>query len=121
MLSKQFSKDSLGWGFILWLVGYVVSILLFPFVPVSALGWIITPVGIAFLLWVLLKKIKEASVPYYVRLGLVWTIMAIILDYIFIVKAFNPEDGYYKFDVYLYYATTFLLPILVGWWKDKKN
>ena len=32
-------------------------------------------------------------------------------------QLFKPADGYYKPDVYLYYAITFVLPIVVGWWK----
>ena len=36
---------------------------------------------------------------------------AIVLDYLLIVKALNPADGYYKLDVYLYYALTFILPL----------
>ncbi|HEY1303237.1 MAG TPA: hypothetical protein VGF24_06790 [Vicinamibacterales bacterium] len=37
------------------------------------------------------------------------------LVYLFIVKALKPADGYYKLDVYLYYALTFLIPVTVGW------
>lgn len=44
-----------------------------------------------------------------------------ILDYVFIVKAFNPSDGYYKVDVYLYYALTFLLPVTIGWWTSGRT
>lgn len=43
-----------------------------------------------------------------------WTIIAIILDYFLLVKVFNPADGYYKFDVYLYYIFTFVLPLIAG-------
>jgi hypothetical protein len=49
-----------------------------------------------------------------VSLALVWSAMAVVLDYLFIVKAFNPADGYYKADVYLYYLLTVLLPLAVG-------
>jgi hypothetical protein len=38
----------------------------------------------------------------------------------FVEKKWMPADGYYKIDVYLYYAFTFLLPILVGWRKSQK-
>jgi hypothetical protein len=30
---------------------------------------------------------------------------------------FHPPDGYYKPDVYLYYVSTFVLPLIVGWRK----
>jgi hypothetical protein len=45
--------------------------------------------------------------------------MAVVLDYIFIVKAFGPPDGYYKLDVYVYYVLTCTIPIAVGWWKTR--
>jgi hypothetical protein len=44
-------------------------------------------------------------------LAIVWTLIAIVFDYLFIVKALNPADGYYKLDVFLYYALTFILPL----------
>jgi hypothetical protein len=40
--------------------------------------------------------------------------------FMFIVKAFNPPDGYYKADVYLYYALTFVAPLSVGWWRSRQ-
>ena len=46
-----------------------------------------------------------------VLLGLGWSVIAILGDYLFIVKALNPPDGYYKLDVYLYYVLTLALPI----------
>jgi hypothetical protein len=116
-MTIQFAKDSLGWGFGLWFIGYVLGILLFTVVPISLLGWIITPIGVTITLWVLLKKIKSTSFYYYVSLAIIWTILAILCDYFFLVKVFKPTDGYYKVDVYLYYFLTFLLPILIGWKK----
>ena len=116
-MTKQSLKDMLGWGFILWLIGYVLGIILFLIVPVFMVGWIIMPVGIAITLWVLLKKVKTDSLQYYTLLAFVWTLIAVVFDYFFIVKAFKPADGYYKLDVYLYYALTFALPLIVGWLK----
>lgn len=116
-MTKQFLKDALGWGFILWLIGYALGIILFSVVPIFVVGWIIMPVGIAITLWVLLKKVKADSFQYYVLLAFVWVLIAVVFDYFFIVKAFKPADGYYKLDVYLYYALTFALPLIVGWRK----
>lgn len=118
-MNRQFYKDAFGWGFILWLIGYALSMMLFAFVPVNLLGWIIMPIGTVITLWVLFKKVKGENILYYVRLGVVWLLIAAVFDYLFIVKAFNPADGYYKLDVYLYYALTFLLPLVVGWRKKK--
>ena len=116
-MSKQFYKDAFGWGSVLWLIGYILGILLFFVVSPSMIGWILTPIGTVITLWVLFKKIKSTSVQYYVMLAVVWTILAIALDYFLLVKVFNPADGYYKPDVYLYYAITFLLPLLAVWKK----
>ncbi len=117
-MKKIFYKDAFGWGFIIWLIGYVLGILFFMFIPAPLLGWFIMPIGIVLTLWVLYKKIKENLFHYYLLLAIVWTSLAAILDYFFLVKMLNPADGYYKLDVYIYYALMFMLPIIVGWRKD---
>jgi len=114
---KQILGDTLVWGFLLWLFGYLLGIALFMVVPQSVLGWIIMPIGMAITLWVLFKKVKSDSLQYYLKLAVSWTIIAIVFDYFFLVKLFKPADGYYKLDVYLYYALTFLLPLFAGWRK----
>jgi len=68
----------------------------------------------------LIKEIKVVSFSYYVMIAIVWALIATVFDYFFIVKAFNPEDGYYKPDVYLYYLLTFMMPLIVGLWKKNK-
>jgi hypothetical protein len=115
----QFYKDALGWGFVLWLIGYVLGIMLFAVVPLSMIGWIILPIGTIITLWVLFKKIKSEALQYYFVLAVSWTLIAVAFDYVFIVKLFKPADGYYKLDVYLYYVLTFVLPLVVGWRKQK--
>jgi len=116
-MNKQFLKDGFGWGFILWLIGYGLGIMLFTIVPLSVIGWVIMPIGAVITLWVLFKKINSTAFVYYVKLATVWVIIAAVCDYFFLVKAFKPADGYYKLDVYLYYALTFALPIFAGWRK----
>jgi len=118
-MDKQFYKDSLGWGFILWLIGYILGIVLFVVVPASMIGWVIMPIGTLITLWVLFKKIKKESFKNYFLLAVIWALIAIIFDYIFIVKLFKSE-GYYKLDVYLYYVLIFIIPLIVGWKKSKK-
>src|SRR3972149_10691761 len=119
IINKQFYKDALGWGFILWLIGYALGIMLFTVVPLSVIGWIILPIGTTITIWVLLKKVKGDSILYYLMLAIVWVLIATVFDYLFLVKAFKPADGYYKLDVYLYYVLTFVLPLGVGW--DQKS
>ena len=117
MMNKQLLKDSLGWGFILWLIGYVLGIILFFVLPPSIMGWVIMPIGILITVWVLLKKVKGDTFRYYLILAIVWTAIAVAFDYLFIVKGFKPADGYYKPDVYFYYAVMLALPVLVGLWR----
>lgn len=116
-MSQQLLKDGLCWGLFLWVVGYVLGIALFMAVPVNLIGWIISPIGILLTLWVLIKKIRSNRFMQYVHVAIVWTTIAIVFDYIFLVQLFKPDDGYYKLDVYLYYLFTFALPLLVGWRK----
>mgnify|MGYP003401669818 FL=1 len=120
-MDKQFLKDFLGWGLILWFIGYVLGIIFFFIFPPGMLGWFIMPIGIAITFWVLLKRVKGDTIQYYFKLAIVWTVIAIVFDYFFIVKMFKPTDGYYKLDVYLYYAFTFTIPLMVGWWKKTKS
>lgn len=121
IMTKQLLKDTLGWGFILWLIGYGLGIMLYAVVPLSLIGWIVMPVGTLITLWVLWKKIKGKSMSYYLKIAIVWTLIAVAFDYFFLVKAFKPADGYYKLDVYLYYVLTFSLPLAVGWYKIKHH
>lgn len=118
-MNKQFYKDAFGWGFVLWLFGYALGMILFAVVPIYMIGWIIMPIGTVLTVWVLLKKIKAEQLKYYILLGFIWTLIAVAFDYVFLVQAFKPEDGYYKLDVYLYYILTLILPIIIG--LNKKN
>jgi hypothetical protein len=121
LMDKQFLKYMLGWGIVLWLVGYVLGIIFFFVFPPSLIGWVIMPIGIALIFWILLKKVKGVNAQGYLMLAIAWTIISIAFDYLFIVKTFKPIDGYYKLDVYLYYALTFMIPLIVGWWKITKS
>jgi hypothetical protein len=111
--------NTLFWGFILWLFGYILGFVFFAFIPKESIGWYIMPFGIIATLWVLLKKIKREQFTCYIGLGVIWTIMAIVLDYIFLVKLLKATD-YYKLDVFLYYFLTLVLPITVGWFTLKR-
>lgn len=112
-------KAAIGWGIALWFVGYVLGIGLYFLVPPSLLGWVIMPIGAA-LTWVVLwRRIEFRHLADYVRLAAAWTLIAVAGDFLFIVTALHPPDGYYKPDVYLYYALTFLMPLMAGWLKTR--
>lgn len=111
---KPWIGDTVGLGAALWLLGYLVSLGLF-FTPYAgSMGWIITaiftPVTIAVAWWRF--RTRDHPLRYYARVGLAWTAIAVVLDYVFIVRLFNAD--YYAPDVFLYYALTFLIPVGVG-------
>jgi hypothetical protein len=118
---KQWIKDILGLGTVLWLFGYLVSLALF-FSPFAGImGWIITavftPVTIVITWWWF--RARDLPLTYYTRVGLAWTVIAIIFDYLFIVSLFQAT--YYGPDVFVYYALTFLIPIGVGLYLARAN
>jgi hypothetical protein len=119
-MNRRYAKELLGWGLALWLIGYILGIVFIGVVGTSLVGWLILPIGVAATCWVLLTKVRSEGLARFTFLGLVWALVAIALDYVFIVKAFHPADGYYKPDVYVYYALAFILPVLIGWWKTTR-
>ena len=118
-MNKQLLMDSLGWGSILWLIGYILGFVFFFFVPPALLGWVIMPIGLVITLWVLLTRVKGSSFQYYLIIAVIWTLLAILLDYLFIVQLLKPVQSYYKIDVYVYYLVTFVSPLAVALWKKR--
>jgi len=119
MSTKEKVKNMVFWGFVLWFFGYIAGIVLFFVVPKEYIGWVITPVATLVTIWVLMKKVRRPELMCYFGTGMIWTIMAVVLDYIFLVTLLKTGSAYYKPDVFLYYTLTFILPILVGYWKYK--
>ena len=112
---KQWIIDTAGLGTALWLIGYLASLALF-FTPFSGImGWILlaifTPVTIAVTAWWFRQR-ERLPLPYFAGVGVAWTLIAIVLDYLFIVLLFQAT--YYGPDVFVYYAVTFLIPVGVG-------
>ncbi len=120
-MNKQLIIDTLGWGILLWLISYVLGLLLFFVLPVTLIGWAVLPVGVIITSWVLFRKIRRGDFRYYGVLAVAWTVIAVACDYVFIVLALEPAGGYYKADVYLYYLLVFVLPLIVGWWKNNEK
>jgi hypothetical protein len=114
-MNKQLLKDAVGWGLVLWLIGYALGLVLFALVPANLIGWVIMPIGAAITLWIAFNKVQGDTLRYYRLVALVWLLIAVLGDYLFIVKALKPADGYYKPDVYLYYALTLAIPLFAGW------
>jgi hypothetical protein len=110
-VSSFIVRDVLGWGLLLWLVGYLLGFVFYAFVPIALIGWFVLPLGTGLTCLVLWKWVRVESVRESLVLGIAWSAIAIVGDYFFIVKLLNPPDGYYKLDVYLYYLITFVLPV----------
>ena len=118
---KKLATQSLGWGFGLWAFGYALGFAFYPFLSPDILGWAIVPFGLAATLWVLLNWLEPQTLAHYVLIGVIWTAVAVVLDYFFVVKLLIPKDGYYKPDVYFYYAVLLAIPVLVGLWRTRAN
>ena len=114
---KPWITDTLGLGTLLWLIGYLSSLVLF-FTPYAGImGWILiaifTPVTIAVAWWWFGRK-GFHSLYYYIGVGAAWTLIAVVFDYLFIVQLFQAT--YYEPDVFVSYAVTFLIPVFVGFY-----
>lgn len=116
MSSKLFLRIFL-WGFLLWLLGYILGIIFFFLLPASLIGWCIMPIGIFFTAIILHRKFNNLDNKSYFLMGVLWSVQAVMLDYLLLVKVFNPTGGYYKLDVYLYYFITLVLPVLYSYMK----
>ena len=114
-LAKTTLVDAPLLGIFVWFIGYLAGIVLYFFLSPDILGWVLfaifTPIVI--LLCYMRFGKREESISYYAFVAAVWLIVAIVFDYLFLVKLLNPPV-YYKLDVYVYYASTFLIPFLIG-------
>lgn len=113
---QQVLKDTAGLGILFWLVGYLAGIVLF-FTPYrDSMGWIMlftfTPFTIL-VTWWWFRQRDYASTEYYAGVGIAWAVIAIVLDYLFIVRLFS-SPAYYTLHISLYYALMFLIPVGVG-------
>jgi len=119
----QWIKDTFGLGTVLWLMGYLASLVLF-FTPFEGtMGWILTavftPVTIA-ITWWWFRRRECLPLQYYAGVGIAWVVVAVVLDFLFIVLMFQATT-YYKPDVFLYYALTFLIPVGVGLYLNRDH
>ncbi|WP_338723156.1 hypothetical protein [Devosia sp. XK-2] len=117
---RLYLQYGVGWGLLLWFFGYAMGIALFPFVPTEYLGWYVSPLGLAATIFVLLRWAHIRTITQGLAVGLIWAAIAMVMDYVFIVLLLQPADGYYKLDVYVYYASAFILPVLAGWLRSRR-
>ena len=111
---QQWIKDTGGLGIVFWLIGYLASLVLFFSPFAESMGWILlilcTPVTFIITWWWFRSRTLRLS--YYMLVGIAWTAIAIVFDYLFIVLLLNAL--YYGADVFIYYALTLLIPVSVG-------
>jgi hypothetical protein len=126
-MEKGFVKsrmiDIFVFGILLWLMGFIGSLILFPFVSSDMLGWILCIIFTPITLIIAYFRFRNRNLKLYCYFmtGVFWVLIAATLDYFFIVKLFNATN-YYKLDVYIYYIITFLVPIVIGLlYGNKKN
>ena len=119
---KQWILDTAGLGTALWLIGYLASLALFFSPYAGIMGWILiaifTPVTVGIAWWWFGKR-EPLPLKYYAGVGVVWVLIAVVLDYLFIVLLFQAT--YYETDVFVYYALTFLIPVGVGLYLNRTH
>ncbi|MDO9325580.1 MAG: hypothetical protein Q7T80_11565 [Methanoregula sp.] len=112
---KQLIKYTAGLGTVLWLIGYLASLVRFFSPYAGVMGWILiaffTPVNIV-IVWWWFRERERLPLQYYASVGVAWLLIAIALDYLFIVLLF--QANYYGIDVFMYYTATFLIPVGIG-------
>jgi hypothetical protein len=61
-MSSFIKRDVLGWGLLLWLVGYLLGFVFYAFVPPAFIGWFVMPIGIGLACIVLWKLVQVDSI-----------------------------------------------------------
>ena len=114
-MTRRLLIDSLLLGAGVWLLGYLAGIALYFFVPQEMLGWILFAIFTPVVSYICYRRFNkhDEGVSYYAFVASVWFVLAIVLDYVFLVMLLGAPD-YYKLDVYVYYASAFLIPFIVG-------
>lgn len=83
--------------------------------PSDIPGWILFVLFTPLLIAITLARFRKRSLllRYYVIIAVIWTGIAIVSDFLFIVLLFKPEN-YYHASVFVYYLETFLVPFITG-------
>jgi hypothetical protein len=116
MNMEQLLRDTIGMGAVLWLAGYLASMAVyFSTLNYAIWGRIILLFYIPAATWIAWRYFtgRDLSRTYYTGVGIAWSLIAVILDYPFIVLRFSARE-YYTPDVYIYYAVMFLIPAGIG-------
>ena len=80
------------------------------------MGWIILVIFTPFTIvvtWWWFRPRERLPLQYYAGVGISWMLIAVVLDYLFIVLLFQ-SSAYYSLHIFLYYSLMFLIPVGVG-------
>lgn len=112
---KEQFIDTFGWGCVLWVVGFALGMMAFPFLEPERIGLVVVPILSLITITVAYQRFNKSGQPraYYYIVGLIWALYPVVLDYLFIVRAF-AVGNYYDADVFAYYLITFAVPIIIG-------
>ncbi len=114
-MDKNFLINAFGFGILLWIIGFALGMMLFPFVPVAYIGLPILAIMTPVTFFVAYKRFRSKAYKtnYYLAVAAVWLLIALLFDYIFLVIAFNAQN-YYDADIMVYYILAFAIPAAVG-------
>jgi hypothetical protein len=120
---RQTLIDTFGLGILFWLIGYIAGMILFFTSFKDSIGWIMllafTPVTFV-ITWWWFRQRGHLTLQYYAGTGVAWALIAVLLDYLFIVTLFKSTT-YYALDIYLYYTLMFLIPVGVGLYLNRSG
>jgi hypothetical protein len=118
---EELLRDTVYAGTALWLAGYLASMAVY-FSGLNYAIWgkvlllLYIPCAFVFAFWYFTGR--DLTLRYYAGVGVAWSVIAVALDYPFIVLRFGAYQ-YYTPDVYLYYAAMFLIPVVAGVYRKK--
>lgn len=118
-----------GFGFLVWLVPFLVSFLFFTPQGVLAVGMgffdsVMLVVGVLVQCVLLLKYFRHVTVNYLseaFKVGIVWLVMSLVLDGIFLVSLLKMDLGKYFTDVAIGYAAILILAFFTGYLLEAKG
>jgi len=120
---EQLLRATAGMGALLWIAGYLASMAVY-FSPLkyAVRGRVVPALSIPVAVRVTWRYFtgRDLSLLYFTGVGLAWSLIAIILDYPFIVLRFGAYQ-YYTPDGYFYYTVMFLIPFCTGIERKRKE
>jgi hypothetical protein len=118
---EQLLRDTVYTGTALWLAGYLASMAVyFSGFNYAIWGKVVLlhyiPCAFIFAFWYFAGR--DLTPAYSAGIGVAWSLIAIALDFPFIVLRFGAYQ-YYTPDVFVYYAAMFLIPVVAGRYRKK--